>query len=79
VRRKSFDFGGRPGEGSDPERPKVAFGAFNATKAAFGAFNATKAALGRIARPTVNAPQTHDIRSLMVAFRASGGPGVRYS
>jgi hypothetical protein len=45
VRRKSFDVGGRPGEGSDPERPKVAFGAFNAPKAAFGAFNATNLVL----------------------------------
>src|SRR3954468_18912317 len=31
-----------------PERPNVAFGAFNAPKAAFGAFNATKATLGRL-------------------------------
>jgi hypothetical protein len=30
-----------------PERPNVAFGAFNAPKAALGAFNATKATLGR--------------------------------
>src|SRR3954468_12660441 len=30
-----------------PERPNVAFGAFNAPKAAFGALNATKATLGR--------------------------------
>jgi hypothetical protein len=34
-----------PGEGSDPERPNVAFGASDATKAALG---------------TVTEPQTHD-------------------
>jgi hypothetical protein len=65
ARRKSFDVGGRPGEGPGPERPKVAFGAFNAPKAAFGALDATKAALGGIARTTlpVVVPDSASVRA----------------